>query len=419
MSGEPDYIEITDLKAPVLTDLQREALANAPDVSLDEDSVLRLAREQTGLTDFGDDGFRERLRIWLQSADEDAELSRLSRASVFGMCVRYAATRLRVEDLVRRHPEILHLPIERPLVIAGLPRSGTTHLQNFLAADKQLRSLPYWEAIRPIPAVDETAAPGEEDPRRLKCVAEWARADALMPLSKAMHEMSPDHISEDIEFQCIDFGSYHLEWLARVPRWRDHYLQMDQLPIYRYLKKTLQVLNFLDGQNKRWLLKCPQHMEQLIPLTTVFPDATVVITHRDPVASIRSAATGGCYGARIRRTAVRPDEIIGYWIDRYQRLLGRCVRDRGVLDPDRTVHVFFDRFMADSMATVEEIYAKAGLPLDDNLRADMNAFLAENQRGKHGQVRHNLRRDFGMTPEEVRAPFQFYLDAFPVAIEVK
>lgn len=412
------YIDILDLRHPVLSDLQRRTMEEAPEVTLDEGLVLQMARDATGLSDFGDEGFRERMRFWLECGREIQEFSRLGRAGIFNTCVRYASQRLRVEDLVRRHPEILELEIEQPLVIAGLPRSGTTHLQNFLSADPQLRSLPYWEAIRPVPAPDEIARAGEEDPRRTKCVAEWAVSDALLPYFKAMHEYTPDHISEDVELQCIDFGSYLMDWTTASPKWRDYYFAQDHAGTYSYLKKCLQVLNFLTGE-KRWLMKCPQHMEQLVPLTAVFPDATVIITHRDPVASIQSAITLVCYLQRTSRVRVEPEKVRDYWIDRYERLLRACVRDHDKLDPARTVDVFFDKFMAAPMTTVERIYAAAGLQLDDALRARMNSFLEANPRGKYGQVRFDLRRDFDVTPQEVRKNFQFYFDRFPVRVELK
>jgi Sulfotransferase family len=412
-------IDIIDLANPVLTDMQKMALEHAPEVPLDEESVLSAARDATGLTDFGDEGFRERLRLWLQCTRDDTALTRIGQAGIVQIAIRYATNRLRIEDLVRRHPEILEIEIAKPLVIAGLPRSGTTHLQNFLGADTRLRSLPYWEAVRPVPAPDEVARPGEDDPRRAKCAAEWAQQDALMPLMKSIHEFSPDHISEDVEFQGIDFGSYYPEWIIRAPAWRDYCEERDQTPIYEYLKKCLQVLDFLTGGEKRWLLKCPQHMEMLIPLTRVFPDATIIITHRDPVASIQSAITGPCYSARVTRTHVDPDEVAEYWIDRYERLLRACVRDRDLLDDARTVDVYFDRFMADEMSVLSEIYDKAGLALDDDVESKMDAFLEANPRGKHGRLVYNLRRDFGLTPEAVRSRFQFYLDRFPVPVEVK
>src|SRR5436305_808256 len=127
------------------------------------------------------------------------------------MAVRYAANRLRIEDVVRRHPEILDIEIDRPIVVAGLPKSGTTHLQNFLATDERLRSLPYWEGLWPVPAPNEIVPKGQPEPRREKCAAGWAKDQELFPLAAALHEMSPDHIVEDVELQCIDFGSYHIE----------------------------------------------------------------------------------------------------------------------------------------------------------------------------------------------------------------
>jgi hypothetical protein len=414
-----DKIDITDMKHPVLTPLQEAALAAAAahPVTLTEDAVLEAARAATGLTDFGPDDFRPRLRLWLKATEADTNLSAAGRAGIFMDSVRYATNRLRVEDLVKRHPEILTIEIDRPIVIAGLPRSGTTYLQSFLAADDRLRSLPFWEAIRPVPGPDEQAAPGAEDPRHVKATEEWAQADALLPYIKSIHEFSPDHISEDIELQAVDFGSYYLEWLVMAPEWQEYYFATDQTPTYRYLKKMLQVLTWQKGPN-RWLIKCPQHMEQLIPLTTVFPDATVVINHRDPTASIQSAITALCYSARVRCKTIQPDAVADYWIDRYERLLGACVRDRDRLDDSKTQDVYFHELMADPWRVIREIYQKAGLPLTDAAWWSMDNFVRNNPRGKHGQIHYDLRRDFDRTPDSIRQRFKFYFDRFPVRQEV-
>ena len=412
-----DTIDITDLKDPVLTDLQRAALAaaEAHPVPLTEDAVLGAAQAATGLSDFGDDGFRVRLSLWLKGTRDDTNLSAEGRAGIFMDAVRYASNRLKVEDLVKRHPEILDIRIDRPIVIAGLPRSGTTYLQSFLAADDRLRSLPFWEAVRPVP--EERAAPSEPDPRLVKATEEWAQYDALLPYIKSIHEFSPDHISEDIELQAVDFGSYYLEWLVIAPEWQEYYFTTDQTSTYRYLKKMLQVLTWFKGPN-RWLIKCPQHMEQLIPLTEVFPDATVVINHRDPTASIQSAITALCYSARVRCKTVQPDQVADYWLNRYERLLSACVRDRGKLDDGRVVDVYFHELMADPWKIIREIYRKAGLPLTDAAWWAMDSFVRNNPRGKHGQIVYDLRRDFGRTPDQIRERFKFYFDRFPVCAEV-
>ncbi|EEA02611.1 conserved hypothetical protein [Burkholderia sp. H160] len=193
---------------------------------------------------------------------------------------------------------------------------------------------------------------------------------------------------------------------------------MDHRPVYQYLKQCLQVLTFLTGR-KRWLLKCLQHMEQLTVLNETFPGATIIINHRDPVASIQSAITGVAYSARITRTKVRLDQIADYWIDRYERLLRACARDRDTLDPARTVDVYFHELMEDPMKIVGEIYSMADLPLSEGMRNWMTDALSARQRGKNGQIVYNLKRDFGLDAAEIRKRFAFYFDRFNAKAEVK
>lgn len=420
-AARPADIHIHDLARPELSEAQRAAIAGASQakIALREDVVLAAARQATGLDDFGDDreeGFRARLRVWLASADEDEELGPAGRATVFGNCVRVLANRLRLEDLVKRHPEILEVALPRPIVIAGLPRSGTTHLVNLISADTRLRSLPYWESLEPFPSPAE--APGEDgiDPRLARCRAGAERADRLLPHLRAMHHMTPEHVHEEIEVQELDFGTYNLEWYARVPRWRDFYLSCDLRPSYAYLRKALQALTWQRGP-QRWVLKSPQHMEQLGPLHETFPDATVVLTHRDPVHVIQSAITMLGYGARLRRTRIDLDDIAVYWVDRIERLLRACVRDRDLWPASQSIDVAFHQFMADDVRMVERIYDLADLPMTPAARAQLDAFMADNARGKHGRVVYDLRRDFGLDPDDVRRRFAFYFDRFPVRVE--
>ena len=359
-------IRIDDLANPVLTSAQRMArdAAEGIEVDLSEQGILAAAQDQTGLSDFGADDFRERLREWLGAVDEDAGLGAIGRIAVQRDILRYTVNRLRFEDLLGRHPEILDLQIRRPIIIAGLPRSGTTHLLNLIAADTRLRSLPYWESVEPTPVVGEEPGPDGVDPRLARCRAGYAQQDVLMPLLKNMHDMAPEHVHEEIELQGLDFSSYELEWIATVPRWRDYYLAHDQTPHYAYMKKVLQALQWLRGPN-RWILKSPQHMEQLGPLMTTFPDATVILTHRDPVSVIASAVTMLSYGDRMRRSQVDLPAVAAYWIDRVEKLLRACVRDRELLPTERSMDVLFHEFMADDMGTVERIYALAALEMTD------------------------------------------------------
>ena len=412
--------EIPDMTDPVLTDAQKAALEGASQASFEftSDAILAAARAQTGLNDFGAMDFVERLDLMCECVKEDSFLSPVSHAALWMMFVRHASDRLRVEDICRRHPEILDIEIDRPIIVAGPPRSGTTHLLGLLSADDRLRSFPWWEATRPVPAAEDEPTPDDPNPRRTRAQEGWEQQKAILPLLQYMHEFSPDHISEDIELQALDFSSYLLEWLAYVPRWRDYYLSHDQSGTYAYLKKGLQVLTFLRGPN-RWVIKCPQHMEQLPVLYKTFPDATFVITHRDPVGSIRSTMSMWLYTARIMRTKCDPEEPKSYWIDRYKTLLSRCVRDRGVIPAEQSIDVYFHQWIKDPDVILHEIYDKAGLPLDPETLAKLHKYHADQDPAVKGRVHFDLERDFGMEADDLRKEFDFYFDRFPVEKEVR
>ncbi len=417
MAGE--QIRIDDLRTPVLTDVQRAALAygEQQEVELTLPAVLAAAVKRTGLGDFGPRDFRERLTLQLEEVDQDAERTGLGRLTVWNDSVRAAANRLRIRDLLKRHPEIHDVEIQRPIIVVGLPRSGTTHLVNLIAADQRLRSMPLWEGQEPVPDPREKPAEDGVEPRYARSARAWAGMQATAPLVAAMHPMSPDHIHEEIELQLPDFASYNQEWVVRAPRWRDHYLSHDQTPHYAYMKTVLQILQWLRPR-ERWVLKSPQHLEQLGPLLATFPDATIVVTHRDPVAVVQSTITMLSYAARNSYRTPRPEWYRDYWSDRIRRLLEASMRDRKLLPVGRTLDVLFHEFMADDFGTVERIYELAGLPMTAEARAQIENYLLLHPRGKEGQVVYDLRRDFDVTPAELRRHFQFYLDRFPVRVEV-
>jgi len=412
-------IRITDLREPQLTEVQRMALEHGERnaVELSEKAVLAAAVDRTGLDDFGPDDFRVRLRLWLEEVDGDPERSGLGRLMLFRDCVRHASNRLRIRHLLLGHPEIHDVEITAPIVVVGLPRSGTTHLVNLIAADTRLRSLPMWESYEPVPDADASGSPDDSDPRYVRAEREWRGMEAMLPYLSAMHPMRPDHVHEELELQLPDFSSYQLEWVARVPRWRDYYLAHDQTPHYTYLKTVLQILQWR-RLGERWVLKSPQHLEQLGPLLTTFPDATVVVTHRDPVSVVQSAATMMAYAARMSYRTPEPGHYLSYWTDRVRRLLESSLRHRHLIPPDRHQDVLFHELMADDVATVERIYAVAGLTMTEEARLHITAYAGDHPRDKEGQVVYDLRGDFGVQPDKVREVFGFYHDAVPVRTEV-
>lgn len=414
-----DEIRIDDLGAPQLNDIQLMGLeyGESKHTELTVDAVCGAAVAATGLDDFGSDDFRERLGLQLSEMDADAERTGLGRMLMFGDCTRYAANRLRIRDLLQRHPEILDIEIVKPVIVVGLPRSGTTNLVNLLAADSRFRSLPLWESYEPVPDPRERA--DGVDPRWTRCQQAWEAMQAGAPFVAAMHPMEPDHVHEENELMAPDFSNYNLEWVARAPRWRDHYLAHDQTPHYAYMKTVLQILQWFRPR-ERWVLKSPQHLENLGPLMATFPDASIVVTHRDPVAVVQSTITMVTYGARTAYRSTDSEWYRDYWTDRIGRLLDASMRDRHLLPERRTVDVFFHEYMADEMGTLQRIYDDAGIGLTDTARQEIEAHQAAHPRGKAGRVVYDLRGDFSTTPEEVRSRFGAYLDAFPnVRIEVQ
>jgi hypothetical protein len=415
----PPAVRIDDLAAPrfppEVDEIRAAMAAMAPDVRLEPEPLMAQAATETGLDDFGADDFRERLDVISTALRTEAGLGPAGVVSAQVQVVQLLKNRLLLEDLWRRHPEILDVRIERPIIICGLPRTGTTHLHNLIASDPSLRSLPYWESVEPVLADGDQPASGERDPRIARTEAALEVVNTVVPYFKRMHEMTTDHVHEEISLLAIDFSTMFFDTMAPMPSWRDYYLAHDQTPHYEYLRKVLQALQWLRG-GERWVLKSPQHIEQFPALRTVFPDATFVVTHRDPVAVTTSVATMLTYIARLAIDPVVPEQVGGYWSDRIERMLRACVDDRDALPDDQTIDVRFDEFMADDVAMVQRIYEVADQPFTGDVKAAMDEFMADHPRGKYGGVVYNL-ADFGLDADERRRALRFYSDRFGVVDE--
>ncbi|MBM3828192.1 MAG: sulfotransferase [Actinobacteria bacterium] len=416
----PTKIRISDLGDPQLSDIQQMARDYGDSLSLDMSSagVLGDAIARTGLDDFGPMDFVDRLDMWLEEVASDPDRLGIGQLSLRNSCVRYAANRLLTRDLLRRHPEIHDIKITRPIIIVGLPRTGTTHLLNVLSADTRLRSMPLWESYEPIAMPHE--APGDDgvDPRYARCAREWEQMQMVTPHVALMHPMDPDHVHEEIELMLPDFSSYNLEWVARCPRWRDYYLSHDQQPHYDYMHTMLKVLTFLRPRS-RWILKSPQHFEQIGPLLRTFPDATIVMTHRDPVSVIQSAATMMTYAARMAYRTIDPGWYIDYWTDRIEKLLTAAVRDVHLIPEGRRVDVRFQDFMADDRATIQRVFEFAGHSLDEQATRQIEQRLENRSREGQATVEYDVRADFGRQPAEIRERFVAYMEKFGVDAEVR
>ncbi len=398
--------------SPQIEQIRELMAAMAAECPLDAEALHAKATADTGLTDFGPDDYRERLDVFLLALREISGLHRPGIVNFHTQLLQWLKNRLLLNDLLARNPEIHDIELLPPVVIAGLPRTGTTHLHNLLAAvssvGETFRTIPYWESVEPFPLPAEVGV--EPDPRKARMDAAVEFMNAAMPHFPLMHEMTTEHVHEEIQLLANDFSTMLFETLGHVPRWRDYYLTHDQTSSYEHLAVQLKALQFLRG-GRRWLLKSPQHLEQLPVLNAVFPGAIVVCTHRDPVPVTLSMLAMLTYSARMHCSPVPVQEIAASWVGRLQTMLDALVRDREVIPPERSIDVRFGDFMTDELGIAERIYDLAGEPLTDPTRAAMANYLLGHQRGRLGQIATSAEM-FGLDEHDLRDRFTRYVERF-------
>jgi hypothetical protein len=405
-------VRLEDLAQPRFSAEAQQILdmmaALAPHCPLDAGALHAQASAATGLHDFGPDDYPERLDVYLTAVREIDGLHAAGVVNFYGQLLQLLKNRLLLTDLLSRHPEIDDIELEPPIVIAGLPRTGTTHLHNLLAAPPTFRTMPYWESVEPFPLPQEIGI--QPDPRRTRMSVAVGVINTVMPQFALMHEMTTDHVHEEIQLLANDVSTMLFETLADVPRWRDYYQAHDQTPHYEYLARQLKAMQFLRG-GRRWLLKSPQHLEQVPVLDRVFPDSIVVFTHRDPVPVALSMSAVITYSARVHRSPVPVEQIAESWIDRLDQMLSALIRDRDTLGPERSIDIRFDDFMADELGVAEELYALAGEPFDEPARTASADYLAGHRRGRLGNVETSCEM-FGLKEETLRERFAPYVERF-------
>ncbi|MFP6665225.1 MAG: sulfotransferase [Deltaproteobacteria bacterium] len=382
---------------------------------LDEEGLLAAARHQTKLDDFGSARFREPLHALLQSLESEAHLHALGRFCVRRLILQLLMTRLRMVDLLRRHPEIEDQTLEAPIIVVGLPRTGTTLLHNLLSQHPDLRTLPYWESLEPLPASEALEPDLDADARRNRCTQAISMLHRVMPHFAAMHEMETELPHEEIQLLAVDFSTMLFESSYDIPGYRRWYMTTDQTPAYAMMRRLLQVLQWLRG-GERWLLKSPQHLEQLPVLFNIFPDASVVQTHRDPLRVVLSMATMAAYTARMNSSRVEPHRIGRAWLDRIESMLHTVVRDRAAVPAERVMDVHFDEYMANNIGMAERVLGFAGESMTPQARQQMEAFRTANPRGKYASIQYCL-EDLGLSEKLIRDRLGFYQDHFGVPDE--
>jgi len=322
------------------------------------------------------------------------------------------ATRLRVNDLFTRYPEIAKEKIQAPLVIAGLQRTGTTMLHRLLAADPDNRALLSWEAISPAP--DPKQKTGERDARIKQAEIAEKGLKYLAPEFFAIHPVEAEAPEEDVLLMEFALMSQVPEAMMRIPSYSAWLKTQNAKPVYQYLKKLLQLLQW-QRAGKRWVLKTPAHLEHLDSLLKVFPDAKIIQTHRDPTRTTASFASMMTHGYGIFSDQIDAQEIAAHWHGNNARMMARALKVRAQ-KPESFMDVSYYDLIKDPMPQVERIYNFAGLPITEAAKAAMQASRKTNKQNKHGKHRYEL-ADFGLSHAAVKADYANYLDKFQIPSE--
>lgn len=410
---------VDEFQNPRLSEDRRAALEAAEREPLDMSSaaVLEAAKARTGLDDFGPMDFLDRLERLLGEVENDANVWKSAKAQFVEQCINAAANRLRNQAFIKCNPQLRDVRIDRPIFITGLPRSGTTHLENLIAADRRLRYLPVYLGYQATPQPGESRGEDGVDPRWQRANQRWQRVSAN-PIMAAMHEHSPDHACGENELQIPDFASYQWEWMADVPKWRDFYYSQDQTPHYEYGREMLKAIALQFPDERRWILKGNAQSEQIPVLNRVYPDATIVMTHRDPLAILQSVLT--MRGLSVLAHQKRPDiqAHVTYWVDRIEQMLRAYLRDMDVVPAQRRVDLLFQDVIADDVGTAQKVLEAAGLPSSPESVQDMRDYMQNHPRGRDGRVVYDLEGNFGLDLKALRERFRFYTDRFAVRHEV-
>ncbi len=356
----------------------------------------------TGLSDFGDDPYRDGLGVLLESYARDAALTPQGARAARAMLRGALTARLRCEEAWRRHPEHAAVPVERPIFVTGLPRTGTTALHRLLTADPANQGLELWLTDSPRPRPPRETWAG--DPEYRAAQAAYERHHVRHPEFMGVHYMSADMVEECWRLLQQSMRSVSFECLAHLPAYSAWLAAQDWTPAYERHRRILQLVG-LGDPGRRWVLKNPSHLFALDAIMEVYPGALVVQTHRDPVTamasmcSLAAQATAG-WSEAFTGAVIGRDQL-----DLWSRGLGRFRAARARHDPARFFDVRYEEFVRDPLGTAEAVYAHFGLSLRDAARTAM-ARLHEESRSGEARPSHRYELSgFGLTPEEVEARF--------------
>ncbi|HMN37409.1 MAG TPA: sulfotransferase [Hyphomicrobium sp.] len=365
---------------------------------LDDPDAFKAVERDVGRKDGASPWVRTARRVRLKSYEEDADLTLFGTLAVRSQVLQCFRHTLEFDRFIEERPQIEEEQITRPLFVMGWPRTGTTLTQRLLSLHKDARFTPVWEGYCPLP---------ERRGRRLSEAARIKKSRRALGLLKWV---APDlNIIHPMSFDDPD-ECYHLfrNYAAMPPGWDFAYLPgywdwfagQSAVPAYQMHKRQLQILQWLN-RGGHWVLKSPQHMAGLPALLEVYPDARLVMTHRDPVECVASycslvAVAWGMTSDRFDKRKITDYVLSSAALA--QKVSREALRR---VPADRVVHVDYEQITTAPVATITGIYSKMGYQRDPALPAKIEAWLAANPKGRHGRHTYSL-ADFDLTERDVR-----------------
>ena len=377
------------------------------------EELLAEACTETGLDDFGRDDFREGLAVYCESVLSEAKLNDIGVIAVRGNIVANLANRLRVVDWVARNPDVADERIDAPLFVIGMFRAGTTFLSSLLDQDRRNRPLLRWEAGDSVPP--PTPANARSGPRVDAVRASADMLEQLNPKMAAIHHEEADGPTECIAVMSQDFKSLSWEAISNVPTYGRWLHDVDQRSAYEYHRLVLQVLQH-GGVKGRWTLKSPHHAIALEALTAVYPDARLVLLHRDPVVlcasvcSLIDTLSGTFSDADHRRY------IAEHWTAMLETSVRRIDAFRDAHPEHPIFDVQYDDLKQAPVETVAGIYEAIGDSLAEEARTAIESYVAANGRAKFGVHGYDL-AEFGLDAAEVAERFASYVARYDISHE--
>lgn len=376
------------------------------------DELVAAASKRAGLDDFGADGWREGLELLVSSVEAAPNVSDGGRGYVYGQFVDALCNRLRVVEYANRRPELRTASVERPLVVLGLPRTGTSLVSYLLDLDPQRRSLLTWEAEDSVPP--STPDTLYTDPRCLKkkaeldVLAEGLRA-ANIPL---VHWDEADGPTECVFVQNQDFKAYLWEAFMPTAEYADWLLHTDMASAYAYERLVLQVL-----QSKApgvWSLKMPSHAVHIEALLTEFPDARIVWAHRDPFKSTASFLRLNYLSRAVLGAAA--SDVAPNVLRQLRAHVERPMSTRSRVGDDRFFDLHYAELMRDPVGVMRSLYAWAGDDLTASTERAMLSWLERHPQDRYGAAPYSLDGS-GVTRSELEPIFDEYIAAYNVELE--